>query len=57
MQHLFPQCSQRDTSSRPSFDEILIDMQAVDFDILPGADAAAVREFALSVLAWESMPE
>jgi serine/threonine protein kinase len=57
MQDLCPRCSQRDPSSRPSFDEILMEMEAADFAILPGANAAAVREFALSVLAWESMPE
>jgi serine/threonine protein kinase len=53
MQSLIVRCWSKDPGQRPSFAEMLKEFEAVDFDILPGVDASAVRESVHRVLEWE----
>jgi serine/threonine-protein kinase len=53
MQNLIARCWSRNACSRPSFDEIFIELQSNDFDNFPGADPRVIREYIIGILAWE----
>jgi serine/threonine protein kinase len=57
MKVLICRCWSQNPSSRPSFDEILRDIQAHQYKILPGVDCAAIRGAVEGVLAWESVAD
>jgi serine/threonine protein kinase len=52
--NLIQACLQLDPILRPSFDDILIFCQHINFGIVPGADSRTVFEYALGVTDWES---
>jgi hypothetical protein len=54
MSNLIQACLQLDPILRPSFDDILIFCQHINFDIVPGADSRAVFEYVSGVTDWES---
>jgi serine/threonine-protein kinase TNNI3K len=54
MQKLIPRCWSKDPSLRPAFDEILREFRAVNFGIIPNAQASLISEAVSGVLAWES---
>jgi hypothetical protein len=43
-----------DPESRPTFDEIFINLQSNDFGNFPGANSKVIREYVKGVLAWEA---
>jgi serine/threonine protein kinase len=53
MQSLIVRCWSADPRDRPSFAEMMKEFQAANFAILPGVDAAEVRESVNRVLEWE----
>jgi hypothetical protein len=53
MQRLIPRLWSLDQRSRPSFNDILDEFTACDFQILPGVDSAVVRQSVCEVLDWE----
>jgi hypothetical protein len=54
MQNLIPRCWSKNPSARPTFDHILREFQAADFEIIPNAQYSVICEAASDVLAWES---
>jgi hypothetical protein len=57
MQRLIPRCWEKSPESRPSFQEIFSEFQAVDFCILPNVDRCAIKEAVGEVLTWEANPD
>jgi hypothetical protein len=54
MQKLIPRCWSMDPSKRPSFDDILNEIQAANFAIIPRAHPKTIRDFLVGILAWEA---
>jgi TPR repeat protein/tRNA A-37 threonylcarbamoyl transferase component Bud32 len=54
MQSLIVRCWAGDQGLRPSFAEILKEIEGVDYEILPGVDAELVKKSVNHVLEWES---
>jgi hypothetical protein len=54
MQKLIPRCWSKNPSLRPTFDEILGEFEAVNFEIIPNGRGAVISEAVRSVLTWES---
>jgi TPR repeat protein len=54
MQNLIPRCWSINPANRPSFNEILNEIQAANLEIIPGADPERIRDFLIGVLAWEA---
>jgi mitogen-activated protein kinase kinase kinase 7 len=54
MQSLISRCWSLDPKSRPSFADILVELQLNHFDNFPGADPRLVREYITGILAWEA---
>jgi serine/threonine protein kinase len=54
MSNLIQACLQLDPILRPSFDDILIFCQRINFGIVPGADSRTVFEYVSGVTDWES---
>jgi serine/threonine protein kinase len=54
MQNLIPRCWSMDSQSRPSFEDIFLELQSRDFNIFPGADRRVIREYVTGILAWEA---
>jgi hypothetical protein len=53
MQDLIRQCWFIKPKSRPTFQAIFSIFEEVDFDIVPGADSAAIRDYATGILGHE----
>jgi serine/threonine protein kinase len=54
MQKLIKRCWSMNPGDRPSFDDIFAEFQANNFDIVPGANAITIRDYARGILAWEA---
>jgi hypothetical protein len=54
MQRLISRCWSLDPQSRPSFAEIVDELQLNNFDNFPGADPRVLREYITGILAWEA---
>jgi serine/threonine protein kinase len=54
MKSLIPRCWSMNPANRPSFDEILNEFQAQNFEIIPEADPESMRSYLCGVLAWEA---
>jgi serine/threonine protein kinase len=54
MQRLIHRCWSMNPQSRPSFDDIFVELQSNDFRIFPGADPRVIREYVTGILAWEA---
>jgi hypothetical protein len=53
MQGLIPRCWSMIPENRPSFEDIFMEFQGVEFNIIPQASAFHIREYVCGVLAWE----
>jgi hypothetical protein len=42
-----------DPDARPSFDDILNELQARAFEMFPGGDAGTIAKYVAGILAWE----
>jgi hypothetical protein len=53
MVELIANCWQADPAERPSFEEIFHLFEGHQFEIVPGANATAIRHYCHTVLTWE----
>jgi serine/threonine protein kinase len=53
MKNMISRCWSMNPANRPSFDDILNEFQAQNFQIIPDADPDALRTFVWGVIAWE----
>jgi serine/threonine protein kinase len=52
-QKLIRDCWSLDPANRPTFEEIFNQLDKPKFDMVPGADAAAVQQYVTAVVEWE----
>jgi serine/threonine protein kinase len=55
MQTIIHSCWAMNPETRPSFAEVLKEIEMANFAIVPGADPDTIREFCAAVSAWEEL--